>query len=108
METPDPHLPDLLKEWKIEKKLPHGFQSAVWRRIQEVQARSEETPWDSLLGFLERHLVKPYLAWSFVALLLFSGSLAGHWRTNLERDRKNQTLAQSYLRAVDPYKKVQE
>jgi hypothetical protein len=99
----DEKLSKLLHEWKVEVTVPPRFQEQVWRRIERAQAHSRVNLLHAFTHWVESTFMRPALAVSYVAVLLFVGLTTGYLQA---KDKSTQAEARwrtAYVQTVDPY-----
>jgi hypothetical protein len=106
--NPDKALHKMLQEWRTEASLPPGFQEAVWRRIERVQARAAHSVWAAICHWIETVMPRPALAVSYVAMLLTIGVTAGWAQAHKASSLIKDELGQRYVRELDPYQAPRE
>lgn len=101
----DAALSDLLKQWKLEARLPPGFQEQVWRRIEhkEAQLVPAISSWRVLADWIANALPRPALAAAYVAVLLAAGAGIGWTQARHESSLVSSRLSQRYVKTVDPF-----
>jgi hypothetical protein len=101
----DPSLKKVLSQWVVDAPLPPRFQEQVWQRIAQAEAKPEVTItfWALLRNLIETNLPRPKLAYSYAAILLAVGMLAGTWAAQAQNTRTEASLGSRYLQSVDPY-----
>ncbi len=99
----DEHLDRLLGQWTVDAGLPPRFQEQVWKRIERAEAQPAPTPWAPLSRWLEGVLPRPKFAFSYVAILVAVGVLAGSLAAQARTSRLESDLSLRYVRALDPY-----
>lgn len=93
----DASLRALVRESRSAPGLPPGFQTAVWRRIENAAA--SQTHWlDALAGWLFR----PRLAIAGLAAVMLLGVASGAF-TTMRAERLNAPAR--YAASVDPFQK---
>ena len=90
---------NLLAEWKLDASVPVGFNTAVWRRIEQRSA----TPSQSLLSWLNSLFTRPAVAMSYATIALVLGLLAGQIHSSIHLRQQQSELQARYVRSVDPY-----
>jgi hypothetical protein len=96
----DRQLKRLLHEWRVASSLPPRFNEQVWHRIQRPTAAS---PLANLRSWMAVAFARPTFAFSYAAILLLAGLLAGFWQGHAASERTVETLSARYVQAVDPY-----
>jgi hypothetical protein len=92
-----------LREWKLGASLPPRFQERVWQKIAREESRSSLNLWVLLKGRISGMLARPSMAVGYVALLLFTGLLAGYWQARAEQSHTLEDLGARYVQMMDPY-----
>ena len=88
----------LVRESRPAPGLPPGFQTAVWRRIENAAAASQTHWLDALAGWLFR----PRLAVAGLAAVMLLGVASGAF-TTMRAERLNAPAR--YAASVDPFQK---
>ena len=99
----DDQLHSLLSAWKIDASLPPRFEESVWRRIGQLEARSEGSPAVRLAAWLQSMFRRPASATAFCVILLLVGLAGGLLKGEQSVAGKNVDLSARYLQSVDPY-----
>ena len=99
----DEALSKALKEWRAEASLPPRFQEQVWQRIALAESKTSHNWWQILIGRVESVFVRPALAVSYVAILLFLGLATGYWHADQKTARAESHWRTLYIQSVDPY-----
>jgi len=97
MSATDQKLTALLRETRLTPGLPPRFQQNVWRRIEDAEAPGIATSWIDRLAAL---VLRPRFAFATVAVLLFTGVLAG---TLEGRQQAKHEAQMNYLSSVAPH-----
>jgi len=92
----DARLGALLREARRSPALPPRFQQQVWRRIEAAEATGPTVSWLDALAAL---IVRPRIALTMAAVLLFSGILLG---THEGAQAAHQQAQARYLASVTP------
>jgi hypothetical protein len=104
---PEPANDDVLQQklqtWVVNTPLPPRFEEQVWQRIARAEARPEATLRDTIVRLFELVLVRPRVAYAYIAVLLALGMGAGSWAAQRENSRLDVTLGSRYVRSLDPY-----
>ncbi len=95
----DGRLRALLRESRPAPDLPPGFQNAVWRRIDRLQAPRETVSLAAWLDLAVTWLLRPRLALAGVAVLLLIGISIGTFQGSRLAD---DLAKQQYLASVSP------
>lgn len=90
---------DLLHEWKVNSEVPAAFNSAVWRRIQQLPP----SPESALAEWFSGLLTRPAAALSYAALALVIGLAAGHLHASNHLRSAETDLMSRYIQTIDPY-----
>ncbi len=102
----DRSLNKVLSQWVVDAPLPPRFQEQVWQRIERTKPQPV-TPFSiSLLRWLEAILPRPRLAYSYAAILLAGGMIAGTWAAQAQNTRMQESLSSRYIQSIDPYQTV--
>ena len=96
-----------LSEWKVETTLPPRFREQVWHRIARMESRQSARPWQQISDWFGQALMRPRLAFSYVAMLLLAGLLTGYWQGRATEARTLENLSQRYVQLLDPYQNPQ-
>lgn len=97
-------LQPVLREWVVDTPLPPRFQEHVWRRIGQLETRTEKTGvWARLSLWIESGLPRPRVAASYVALLLALGVAGGSLAAQFRNHQLNAALSHRYVQSIDPY-----
>ena len=99
----DEALSKVLKGWHIDAPLPPRFQEHVWQRIALAEAETTRNWWQVLIRSVESVFVRPALAVSYVAVLLFVGLAAGYRHADQKTARAESQWRTLYVQSVDPY-----
>lgn len=99
----DEALSKALKEWRTDASLPLRFQEQVWQRIALAESKTTRNWWQVLIGRAESVFVRPALAVSYVAILLFLGLATGYWHAGQKTARAESKWRTLYVQSVDPY-----
>lgn len=99
----DEALSKALKEWRTDASLPPRFQEQVWQRIALAESKTTRNWWQVLIGRAESMFVRPALAVSYVAILLFLGLATGYWHADQKTARAESHWRTLYVQSVDPY-----
>lgn len=103
MSIPEPdELSRKLSAWKVEPRIPAGFQREVWHRVAARQAARDDAFWPSLLCWLSLHMARPVYAATVFALLLGSGIGYAHLQAQEANARTWKTLEERYADSVNP------
>jgi len=105
-ETPNPddgRLRQVLREWKVDASLPPRFDEQVWRRVEQSATPSMD-PLALIRSWMARFFARPAFAFSYTAILLLAGLLAGFWQARTTAHRTSETLGARYVQMVDPYR----
>lgn len=92
----DAKLAGLLREARSSPSLPPRFQQNVWRRIESADATDASVSWLDRLAAL---ILRPKLAVTTMAVLLFAGILLG---THAGSQTVRQNAQARYLESVAP------
>ncbi len=99
----DPALSQVLREWKVEGSLPPRFQEQVWRRIEQAEAQVRVPAWVLLWQRVTAALARPTPAFSYVAVLLLAGLLAGYWQARVTRAQVDEQMGARYVHMVSSF-----
>lgn len=99
----DVSLKKVLSQWTVDAPLPPRFQEQVWQRIERAESAGAMSFRSSLARWLEKLLPRPKLAYSYAAVLLAVGILAGAWAAQTKNTRMEASLGSRYLQSIDPY-----
>lgn len=99
----DAKLSALLHEWKVEMSLPPRFQEQVWRRIEREQAKPQVNLLHAFTHWVEATFMRPALAVSYVAVLLFIGLTTGYVQAKDKSAQAEARWRTAYVQTVDPY-----
>jgi hypothetical protein len=91
--------------WRVEKRLPLGFESQVWRRIS-ASTEARAGLWPVLQDWFEMAFSRPAVAVAYAVVLLFIGSGMGYWQAREKSAMIEQSLGSRYVHSVDPYQKT--
>lgn len=91
---------ELLDEWKIEAVTPPGFNSVVWRRIEQQRPSGFREWIDSWLGGL---ITRPAVALSYASAAIILGLVAGNLSASKNLQRRENELQFRYVQSIDPY-----
>jgi predicted membrane-bound dolichyl-phosphate-mannose-protein mannosyltransferase len=100
----DERLRAVLREWVVDTPLPPRFQDQVWKRIARDEVPSASSFWAWLVRLVEVVLLRPRIAFSYVAALLVLGVAAGSVAAQIKSNRLDATLSTRYVQSVDPYR----
>lgn len=96
-------LSEALQEWVVDAPLPPRFQEQVWNRIASAEDKAQPSFWSGLVQLANRSLSRPKVAYSYAAVLLAVGIVAGSWTAQMKSNRLATDLGQRYVQSVDPY-----
>ena len=99
----DPALSQTLHEWRVDAPLPPRFRERVWQRIERNELKPAGTLWDLLRGWLESKVMRPAVAFSYVAVLLLVGLTAGYWQGRVDTSKAESGWQARYIQSIDPY-----
>jgi hypothetical protein len=100
----DESLGRVLRQWSVDTPLPPRFQEQVWQRISRAEAQAAPTLWISLSQWLEVVLARPRFAFSYVAVLLAVGMVAGSLAAQARTSGLKSDLSLRYVQSVDPFR----
>ena len=92
-----------LREWKLDANLPPRFQERVWQRIARNESPQSLNLWVLIRTRIAEILARPSMAAGYLALLLFTGLLAGYWQARMEQSHTLEDLGARYVQMMDPY-----
>lgn len=93
----------LLRRWRLDTPLPHGFQGSVWRRIALAEARAEASLWQSFSDWVQTMFRRPRMAVAYLALFMVTGLTVGHVQAQRESLQAASRWRTLYVQSVDPY-----
>lgn len=99
----DTKLSELLREWKVKTSLPPSFHEQVWRRIERADAQSKVNLLNAFTHWVESTFMRPALAVSYVAVLLFAGLTTGYLQAKDKSAQAETRWRTAYVQSVDPY-----
>ena len=99
----DLSLNKVLRQWTVDAPLPPRFQEQVWQRIERAESAPAMSFHSALALWLQNLLPRPKLAYSYAAVLLALGVVAGAWAAQTQNTRMETSLGSRYLQSIDPY-----
>lgn len=96
-------LSKLLQEWQPGASVPHGFNAAVWHKIDAAKMPQHRSLLRLVGGWLDQFVARPRLAAAYIAFLLIVGTTAGWTQGRRESVRVEGELAARYIQTLDPY-----
>ena len=92
-----------LRDWAVNDPLPPRFREGVWSRIARVDVEATRSPLMVWLQRVSAAFGRPVLASSYLAVLLTSGLLLGHWQVHHQTQNWDRQLQARYVQAIDPF-----
>ena len=99
-------LDKVLGQWVVDAPLPPRFQEHVWKRIARGENHSAWTLGSALVRLVDSVLPRPTVAFSYLAVLLALGVVAGGWAAQHKNDRLGAALESRYLQTIDPLQRL--
>lgn len=93
----------VLRTWRVDAPLPPRFREAVWRRIEQEEAKSNLTLLAALSAWVESVLPHPKVALCYVTALSLVGIASGLWIGQEKSHRLNTDLGLRYVQSIDPF-----
>ena len=90
---------EILKEWRLDARIPATFNASVWRRIEQQQPSFGTAFRDWLSNFF----AKPAAVASYASVAVVIGLAAGQLHASSELRKHENELAARYIQTIDPY-----
>ncbi|MDZ4288903.1 MAG: hypothetical protein U0984_13135 [Prosthecobacter sp.] len=95
-------LPKLLRAWRVEPRIPAGFQREVWQRIAAREAARENAFWPQLTRWLLTQFARPQYATALVVLSLPLSLGLAHVQAREANAKQWKQLEAHYADSVNP------
>ena len=103
MSNPQPdELSKKLRAWKVDPRVPSGFQREVWQRIAAGQSEREEAFGPATVQWLSGLFARPQYAVALVALSLGASVAVAHVQAQDSNAQSWKALEVRYTSSVDP------